>query len=128
MTKILGLDYGKAKIGISFADGPLASPIEVIHYTNLDFAIEKIRLLTQEFGVEKIIVGVSEGKMGEESKKFSLDLEEKLKISTETFDETLSSLDARFLSRQAGIKQKKRKEMEDAYAATVMLQNYLDIS
>ena len=44
----------------------------------------------------------------------------------ETFDETLSTHDARRVSIEEGMKRKKRKGMEDAYAATIMLQGYLD--
>lgn len=118
--KILGLDYGKNKVGVAFADGPLADPIKVIRYANIDDLILKIKEVSEEFSVEKIVVGVSEGKMGEESLEFAK------KIGAETVDETLSTVDAQNLSREAGIPQKKRHEMEDAYAAAIILQNYID--
>jgi len=44
----------------------------------------------------------------------------------ETFDETLSTYNAQRASIEAGMKRKKRKDMEDAYAATLILQGYLD--
>ena len=53
-------------------------------------------------------------------------LKEKLNVSITTWDETLSTKDAIKLSIEAGIKQKKRKKMEDAYSATIMLQEYID--
>jgi len=118
--RILGIDYGRVKVGIAIADGGLSEPLEVIRYTDIELLINKILEIAQKEQVEKIVVGVSEGEMGKESKEFAD------KIGAETFDETLSTQDAQELSRQAGIKRKKRKNMEDAFAASVMLQSYLD--
>lgn len=111
--KILGIDYGKAKIGLATAEGPLAEPWKVVRPAEIKKIIEK-----ENF--DKIVVGVSEGEMGEESKRFARAL------GAETFDETLTSQDAQRLSREAGLSRKKRRGMEDAFAAAIMLQNYLD--
>jgi putative Holliday junction resolvase len=118
--KTIGVDYGRSKIGLAFSEGSLAEPFKVIRVKSFDDAVAKVTEVVKVEQVEKVIVGVSEGMMGEESKKFA-DV-----VGAETFDETLTSLDAQTLSRQAGIGQKKRREMEDAYAASIMLQNYLD--
>lgn len=120
MTKILGIDYGRSKVGLSIAEGPLSEPLRVIRYKNIDALISEIKDFIKKEGIEKVVVGVSEGEMGEESKEFAK------KFNAETFDETLTSKDAQVLSREAGINRKKRHEMEDAYAAAIMLQNYLD--
>lgn len=117
---ILGIDYGRRKIGIAFAEGSLAQPLRVIKVESFDDAVEKIGVLIKKENPGKIVVGVSEGEMGKESEKFAK------KIGAITFDETLTSQYAQILSREAGVPQKKRREMEDAYAAAIMLQNYLD--
>lgn len=119
-TKILGIDYGRSKIGLCIADGPLAEPFKVIRYSNRQSLIEEIKKIIEKENIEKVVVGVSEGKMAEESRSFAEE------FKAETFDETLTSQDAQSLSIQAGINRKKRHEMEDAFAATIMLQNYLD--
>jgi putative transcription antitermination factor YqgF len=124
--KILGIDYGRSKMGLALADGPLAEPVKVIWYKDTKIVAEQIKKFITENGIEKVVVGVSEGEMGRESKNFSLSFGKMLEIPVETFDETLSTQEAQILSREAGIHQKKRHEMEDAYAATIMLQNYLD--
>jgi putative holliday junction resolvase len=124
--KILGIDYGRSKIGLAVADGNLAGPMGVIRYTDTKTLVDKLMKIIEENNIEKVIFGVSEGEMGEESKNFSLNLGKIVKIPVETFDETLSTQDAQRMSLEAGIGQKKRHEMEDAYAATIMLQNYLD--
>ncbi|KKR53111.1 MAG: hypothetical protein UT88_C0014G0008 [Candidatus Woesebacteria bacterium GW2011_GWD2_40_19] len=117
--KILGIDYGRSKIGVAIADGPLAEPMQVIRYSNTKILMEKLH-------IEKIVVGVSEGKIGEESKKFASSIQPLIQSTIILADETLSTQDAQRMSREAGISQKKRHEMEDAYAACIMLQNYLD--
>lgn len=120
MTKILGIDYGRSKVGLSMADGPLSEPLKVIRYKDSDKLVSEIKNLIEKEKIEKVVVGVSEGEMGEESKEFAKN------FNAETFDETLTSQDAQTLSREAGINRKKRREMEDAYAAAIMLQNYID--
>jgi RNase H-fold protein (predicted Holliday junction resolvase) len=76
--------------------------------------------------VEKIVLGISEGKMGEESREFGRKLEKKLKIPMIFQDETLTTHEAQKLSIEAGMKRKKRKTLEDAFSATLILQAYLD--
>ncbi|KKR56176.1 MAG: hypothetical protein UU51_C0001G0018 [Microgenomates group bacterium GW2011_GWC1_41_20] len=118
--KTLGIDYGRSKVGLAIAEGPLAEPWRVIRYTNAGMLDEKIKQIIDSEKIEKVVVGVSEGEMGKESERFAKG------IGAETFDETLSTKDAQILSREAGIGQKKRHDMEDAYAAAIMLQNWLD--
>lgn len=122
MTKILAIDYGRSKVGLAIADGPLAEPMQVIRYKDIKILGEQLKRIVEQEKIEKVVVGVSEGEMGEESKKFAKS------IGAVTFDETLSTQDAQRLAMEAGIPQKKRHEMEDAYAASIMLQNYLDFS
>ncbi|MGA2910380.1 MAG: Holliday junction resolvase RuvX [Candidatus Microgenomates bacterium] len=124
--KILGIDYGRSKIGLAIAEGSLVEPLKVIRYSDTSIVAEQIKKIISVEAIEKVVVGVSEGEMGKESKNFSISFGKMLTIPVETFDETLSTQEAQFLSKEAGIHQKKRHEMEDAYAASVMLQNYLD--
>lgn len=119
--RILGIDYGRSKIGLAIAEGPLAQPMGVIRYSNLGELIVKIKNIIEDDDIDKVIVGVSEGEMAKESKEFAKS------IGALTFDETLSTWEAQKLSIEAGIRRKKRQQMEDAYAATIMLQGYLDV-
>ena len=125
---ILGIDYGRSKIGLAIAEGNLADPIKVIKYQDTKILVDQLLKFIEEYKIEKVIFGVSEGEMGKESKNFSINFGKLVKIPVETFDETLSTQDAQRMSREAGIGQKKRHEMEDAYAAAIMLQNYLDFA
>lgn len=126
--KILGIDYGRKKIGLATATSILAEPYQVVRYETIGEAIKKIRQVIEKEEIKKIVIGISEGQMGEETKEFSqsLSLRLRLKILVETFDETLTSFDAQKMAIEAGIKRSKRKNLEDAYAATLMLQSYID--
>jgi len=118
--KTLGIDYGRSKIGVAIGIGSFAEPLKVIHADSFSDAIQKLEKEIETEKPDKIIVGISEGEMAEESKKFAE------KLGAVTFDETLTSKDAQKLSIEAGINRTKRHQMEDAYAASIILQNYLD--
>jgi putative transcription antitermination factor YqgF len=118
--RILGIDYGRSKIGLALGVDRFAEPLKVIQVSSFEDAVQKIKKEMDKEKPDKVIVGISEGAMGEESKKFAMGL------GAGTFDETLTSKDAQTLSIQAGVRQHKRHQMEDAYAASIMLQNYLD--
>jgi putative holliday junction resolvase len=125
-VKILGIDYGRKKMGFAIADGPLAEPLKVVRYRDTKVLENEIRKVIEKEKIEKVVVGISEGEMGLETKEFSLSLRSKLNIPVEEVDETLTTHEALVQSIEAGIKRKKRREMEDAYAASIILQNYLD--
>lgn len=129
--KVLGLDYGQSKIGLAMVENnSLPYPLKVMKEKKEALVLEKLADLIKESGVKKIVVGISEGRMKTETLTFTLRLRDYLKkkgIRAEivTWDETLSTWEAKRLSIEADIKRKKRKEMEDAYAAALILESYL---
>jgi putative Holliday junction resolvase len=123
---ILGIDYGRSKVGIAIGINGFAEPLKVIRYKDIDSLKEDIKKTIEDEGVTKVVVGISEGEMGKESMEFGKELGIFLEIPVETHDETLTSKDAQKISIAIGVKRKKRKEMEDAYAASLMLQDFLD--
>ena len=124
--KVLAIDYGSSKLGLAISSTLLAEPYKVIRYKKEAEIIEKVIKVVQIEQVEQVVLGVSEGKMAEETKEFGNKLAERLRTPIVYQDETFSTKDAQGLSIKSGMKRKKRKEMEDAYAACVILQNYLD--
>lgn len=124
--KVLGIDYGRAKIGLAIAEGPLSSPLKVVWVENWKDALEKLVKEVEVEQPETIVIGVSEGAMGQEQEKFARELSQKLTVPVETQEETLSTQEAQILAREAGVPLMKRRKMEDAYAAAIMLQSWLD--
>ena len=57
---ILGVDYGKSKIGLAIADGPLAAPLSVIQVSSLGDAVEKVLQVARTQLADKVVVGISE--------------------------------------------------------------------
>jgi putative Holliday junction resolvase len=127
MSKVLGIDYGKKKIGLASATTTLAEVYGVIRFETIKEAIRKIRKTVEREKVEKIVIGISEGKMAKETKRFGRKLEKEINLPVVFQDETLSTKEAQALAIEAGIRRKKRKQLEDAYAAAVILQDYLDL-
>jgi len=117
---ILGVDYGRKKIGLAIAESLLAEPLRVVD------SLAEIKKIIQTKNVEKIVVGVSEGKSAKEAREFGRKLHQESGLEIIFQDETLSTQDAQSFSQAAGMKRKKRKELEDAFAATIILQSYLD--
>lgn len=124
--RILAIDYGQKKVGVALATSPLAEPYKVIRFSSNKTLIKELEKIIDEEQIEKLVVGISEGKMGEESEKFGERLKMEFKLPLYFQDETLTTQEAQKLSFEAGIKRKKRKELEDAYSAALILQAYLD--
>lgn len=127
MTTILGIDIGKSKTGIARAQGKFTEPLTVIHEKNIEELVKKIKGIAKEVRAEKVIVGIPEGDIEIYAKEVAQKLEN-LGVSTILWDETLTTKDAQEKAIEAGIPQKRRKSFEDAFAAAVMLQSYLDSS
>lgn len=124
--KILAIDYGEKKTGVAYAEGPLADPVEVIYHENDEVAIFKLLREIDRFTPELLLIGMPSGSQGEIVKNFIQKLKEKTKLPIKPVDERLSTLEAQYLSKEAGHNRKKRRRMEDAYSASIILQKYLD--
>jgi putative holliday junction resolvase len=126
--KILGIDYGQKKLGLAIGDtqSKLAEPLRVVKFETQQEALRKLGQILRTEQIKKAVVGVSEGDMAQKTKRFGRALSEKQDVEIYYQDETLTTNDAQRLSIKAGIKRKKRREMEDAYAAALILQAYFD--
>ena len=121
---ILGIDFGLKHIGLALATGPLAEPL-----ANLKTApkvYEEIRQICQTQGIEKIVVGLSEGKMAEVTHQFAQKLEQVVKIPIVFQDETLTTEQVTRKLIEGGSGRDKRKRPKHAYAATLILQEFID--
>lgn len=122
--KILGVDYGRSKIGLSIGDTEtkLIEPLLVL--SSSKFKAQSSKLI-EEKNVEKIVIGVPGGKMEQEIREFGEGIKNYTGLPVEYMDETLSTQDAQKLMIENNKKRKARKE-EDAVAAAIMLQYYLE--
>lgn len=121
---ILGIDFGIAKIGLAIAEAGLARPLGVIQ--NGAKSLEKIAKLAKQEKAERIVIGISEGKIGQKAKEYGRRLGEMTNIEVDFQDETLTTKEAIAKMIEAGKKKKFRQEKEDAFAAAIILQTYLE--
>lgn len=120
----MGIDFGIRRIGLSISEGTLASPWKVLGVQGLKDSVEKVLKIIKEEGFQKIIVGLPEGKMGKTVLGFVNGLK-KTGLDVEASDETLSSQRALQQMISENVPLKKRRS-NDAAAAAIILQNYLD--
>lgn len=117
--RLLGIDYGEAKMGLAFAESPLAEPLGIIATRNWGRDIPRI---CEEYKIEKIVLGLAEGQMAERQLKFAVKLRKLVDLPVEFQEEVLTSQEAISKMRQIG----KRIKDEDAISAALILQAYLD--
>ena len=130
----LGLDIGDKRIGVARSDpqGILASPLTIINRRNDQADIEAIINIAGQNQVGQIIVGLplsmdgSVGKQAEKVKAFTRELCNHTEIPVGFRDERLSTVLAKRLMQTARKTRKTRKTRDDAVAAAVILQSYLD--
>ncbi len=132
--KILGLDYGEARIGVAVSDalGMLANPLDTICEKDREKQLEKTAEVVKLHSVEKIVVGNPKrmdgtlGHRAEYTEEFARDLSNLTGIPYIMWDERLSSTEAHRILESGGVSGKKRKTKVDKIAAVIILQGYLD--
>lgn len=124
--RLLGIDFGKRKIGLAYSEGFLPSPLSTIEVKTQKQVISEIQATCERLSIEKIIIGVSGGTLDHKTRIFGKILSSQANIPVAFVDETLTSKDAIKKMIEGKTTQKKRKVMEDAVAATLILNIYLE--
>jgi putative Holliday junction resolvase len=122
--KILAIDYGRAKVGLAVGETEtqMAEPVAVVKTSQ---SMVQISRLVKEVDVEKIVIGLPGGILDPEIKRYGKQLSKETKLPIDFIDETLSTQDAQKFLLESKKKRKFRQEMEDAFAAAIMLEFYL---
>lgn len=134
MGRILGIDYGLKRIGLSLSDPTktLASPLPTIQ--NDIKSIDKILEIINKNDVEKIVIGYPVNMDGSKSEicnvidKFIHSLSTKVNLEIIKRDERLTSYIAQQQILESVKSKKKRqdKSLVDQFSARIILQEYLD--
>ncbi|HBV95728.1 MAG: Holliday junction resolvase [Peptococcaceae bacterium BICA1-7] len=133
--RIMGLDLGDKTIGVAVSDpmGWTAQSIEVIRRQgSIDVEIRRLGELITEYGVELILLGLPKnmngtvGDQGQKAIQYAGQLEERLGLPVQLWDERLSTAAAGRALLEADMSRAKRKKVIDKVAAAVILQGYLD--
>lgn len=134
MHPALGIDMGKARIGIAATDacGILAHPVESIHLSKTE-PIQRIAELVQQRGIRTLVLGLplrmdgTEGSACEYVRAFGNKLQARFpELSLVYVDEYRTTVDAQAKLHAAGKKAKDFKPIIDQAAAVEILNVWLE--
>ena len=132
--KILAVDLGLARTGLAISDprGMLASPVGTLEERDLERLAQRIAGIAREQGAGALVVGHPrnmDGTRGESARRaeeFAAALEALTGLPTTLWDERMTTVSAIGYLNQTDVRGKKRKQVVDTVAATIILQDYLE--
>ena len=130
---IMSVDLGKARTGIAVSDKGegFAFPKTVINEYNTEKLVTKIAEWARELGAEEIVVGLPknmDGTLGwraEECTEIAEKIKEATSLPVVLWDERCTTVSAHTALNFTDTRGKKRKEVVDAVAAVIILEDYL---
>ncbi len=132
--RILGLDVGDKKIGVSLSDPTLAiaQGLKLYRRASLKEDLKEFKRIVTEHEVDEIVIGLPRdlsGKIGTRAQSV-MDLADKIResinIPVNLWDERFSTNEAHRIFDMADVRHKKRKPYLDIMASQIILQGYLD--
>lgn len=134
-ARLLGFDLGTRTIGLALSDSGfmVASPLETLQRTKFTPDAEKLRAIITEKGIGGLVMGLprnmdgSEGPRAQSTRAFADNMAGKFDLPITFWDERLTTAEAeRVLIDQADMNRKRRGEVIDKMAASIILQNFMD--
>jgi putative Holliday junction resolvase len=132
--RVLGLDVGDKKIGLSMSDSTrsIAQALKVYRRSTLEKDLNELKGIAEEHGIEEIVIGLPKdlsgaiGKRATEVMAFAEEIRKYTSINTVLWDERFSTNEANRIFEMAQVSHKKRKPFIDMMASQIILQGYLD--
>ena len=132
--KIMAVDFGDARTGLACCDRTeyLASPIGVIHEKDFGNTLQKVAAAVVEFDVQLVVVGHpvnmngSLGPRAQLCEDFADQLGRLVNVPVKLWDERSTTVSAINILNETDTRGKRRKEVVDAVAATIILESYLN--
>lgn len=131
--RILGIDYGDARVGVAVSDllGMTAQGVKTIKNTGIKRLLSELGEVLTEYKPEKVVIGLpknmdgSEGFRAEATYEFAKKLKTVYDGEIVFWDERLSSVGATRYLNETNTRGKKRKNVLDTVAACIILEGYL---
>jgi len=131
--RVLGIDVGSVRIGLAVSDETctLASPLATIPNEPRTLWTRIAREM-EDRDVDRVVIGLprrldgSEGEAAELARGFAAELARRSSAPIELWDERFTTTIAERSLIESGVRRKRRREVIDAVAAAVLLQNWLD--
>ena len=135
--RIMGLDVGAMTVGVAISDPLLltAQGIEVIRRkqeNKLRQTYARIEQLIEEYEVSLVVIGYPKnmnntiGERALKSEAFAEDVRRRTGLEVVLWDERLTTVSAHRVLELGEVGLKKKMEVVDKVAASVILQSYLD--
>lgn len=132
--RILAIDLGDVRTGVAVSDKNefLASPVGTIEEKNRQALLKKIVEIIKKYDVKKIVLGLpknmdgTEGDSARKSRDFKGLIQKNTGLEVVLLDERGTTISAHNYLNMTDTRGKKRKNVVDTVAATIILQNYLD--
>lgn len=134
--RVMGLDLGSVRVGVAVGDTDtgVATPLDVVKRRGNDRAADRraISVLVAEWEVGCVVVGLplsldgTDGPAATSARVEVAELAKVVGVPVELHDERLSTVTAHHALREAGVSSRKRRNVVDAMAASVILQDWLD--
>lgn len=136
MKRILGVDWGEKKMGVSISDELKISANGIgVFYGDFEEKLKVLKELTEKYEIEKIVLGIpislsgEINKEGEKILKVKDEIEKRLRIQVELIDERFTTKIAkeRFsFEKKKRQKIKEKKIQDDLTSAIIILNSYLE--
>ena len=131
---IMSVDLGKVRTGIAISDSgeSFAFPKEVITEYSTEKLVNKIKLCAEKYSADLIVVGLpknmdgTEGFRAQECKEIADKIGEISGKEIVMWDERCTTVSAHTALNFTDTRGKKRKEVIDAVAAVIILEDYLN--
>lgn len=131
--RIAALDVGDARIGVAVSDelGITAQGIGVVRRVGGRRDLEALATLLGPYAPDRLVVGLplnmngSEGPQAARVRAFASRVAEHLGLPLEFWDERLTTVAAEQAMLEADLSRRRRRELVDKVAATIILQGYL---
>ncbi|MFN7709984.1 MAG: Holliday junction resolvase RuvX [Holosporales bacterium] len=132
--RLLGLDVGTKTIGLALSDGlwMVATPYQVITRKSHAHDLGALQKVLREFPITALVIGLplnmngTEGERAVATRKFAETFSAQLGLDYVLWDERLSTAEVERLMLSADLSRKRRSELVDKLAASVILQGFLD--
>ena len=134
--RIIGLDVGDRRIGISVSDalGITAQGVETYTRPDDDLAADVAHIIAvcRQYAPFRIVCGMPRNMNGtygpqtEKVREFAKALKAAYPCEYDFYDERLTTVSATRVLLDADMSRKKRKQVVDKIAAVIILQDYLD--
>ena len=121
---ILGIDYGLKRIGLAISVSGIISPFGIIQ--NNETTTTQIEKVIKENQIEKIYIGISEGKFADITLEFVKHLKTVINLPIETVEEAVSTIEADAIYLANKGKKSDYKRNIDSVAAAVILRRVID--